>query len=348
MSITKESFGRAGGREAALYTISRAGVALKVTDFGACIVSIFAPDRNGETADVALGFDTAAGYTDNSCFLGALIGPSANRIGGGRFVIDGEAWQLPINENTNNLHTDFLNGSHKRIWDTELRGDAVRFTLRLGDGEFGMPGNRVMEVTYAVTDSAAVQLSYRVSSDRRTLVNMTNHCYFNLAGENAGNAEEQVMQLFCDSYCPVEPDSIPTGEIAPVEGTPLDFRAPKAIGRDIGADFRQLKLVGGYDHNFVINGWENDGMLRRAAAVHDPASGRAMDVYTTLPGIQFYSGNFLKEGNGKGGRSYAAREGFCLETQYFPDSMNHDNFAHPVFGADTEYSSVTEYRFYTV
>lgn len=345
MSVSKESFGTAGGRAASLYVISNGGTTLKLTDFGACIVSILVPDRDGRIADVAPGYDSAEGYAENPCFLGAVIGPSANRIAGGRFTMDGRTWQLPVNENDNNLHTDFAHGSHKRFWQAETAENSVTFTLPLADGEFGTPGNRIMQLEYSVTGEGTVRLHYHADSDKKTLMNLTNHCYFNLAGEDAGSIEQQTLRLHCASYCPVRPDSIPTGEILKVEGTPLDFKAKKPIGRDIGADFRQLVLTGGFDHNFVIDGWKDDGVLRPAAEASDPASGRMMEVFTTLPGVQFYSGNFLKVEGGKGGRSYAPRAAFCLETQYFPDSMNHENFAHPVFGAGRAYDSVTEYRF---
>ncbi|MDD4524318.1 MAG: aldose epimerase family protein [Lachnospiraceae bacterium] len=345
MSVTKVDFGEAGGRRANLFLIENAGITLKVTDFGACLAGLIVPDKDGNKADVVAGYGDVGGYTDNSCFLGATIGPSANRIAGAKLTIDGKTYHMAVNENENNLHTDFAGGSHKRFWDSEVLGDGVKFSLSLEDGEYGLPGKRLMQITFTVTDAGGVRLHYHCTSDKKTLFNMTNHAYYNLAGESSGKMEDQVLQLFADSYCPDRPDSIPTGEIASVEGTPLDFRTAKPIGQDINADFEQLHLVGGFDHNFVIRGWNGDGSLKQAASAYDPKSGRAMDVFTTLPGVQFYSGNFMKEKNGKSGKDYVPRDAFCLETQYFPDSVNHENFVHPIFGAGEDYDSVTEYRF---
>jgi aldose 1-epimerase len=358
MSVSKEKFGMtADGKQIMLWSIVNAGITLRVSSLGAVMVDLIVPDASGRAEDIILGYDSGEGYVSNPCFFGATIWPSANRIAGGRYEIDGHVWQMPVNDGPNNLHTDYDTGSHKRIWDAEQKDDnTVAFTLAIPDGEFGTPGNRRMQICYTVTDEGAVRLHYHGSSDRNTLLNPTNHAYYNLAGQASGCIGKQVLQLFCSHYTPVVKGAIPTGEIASVKGTPLDFTEPKPIGRDIEADFEQLKLVGGYDHNVIVDGYTAarkpadpaDGQnvtLSHAAMAYDPESGRQMDVYTTLPGVQFYAGNFIDVKNGKGGFHYQNRMAFCLETQYFPDSMNHENFEHPVFGPGREYDSVTEYRF---
>ncbi|MCI2050237.1 MAG: galactose mutarotase [Lachnospiraceae bacterium] len=353
MGISKEDFGEtADGRKFYLWSITNAGITLKVTNLGADMVSLSVPGRDGKTADILLGYDKGAGYLANPNFFGATIWPSANRIAGAQLEIDGRLCSLTVNDGKNNLHTDFNTGSHKQLWDAEEVGsDSVRFTLSFPDGRFGLPGNRTMSLVYTLTPEGTVRLTYHGTSDKKTLLNPTNHAYYNLAGEASGNVNAQVMRLFCSAYTPVVAGAIPTGEIASVHGTPLDFTSPKPIGRDIEEDFEQLRLVGGYDHNFVVDGYEkpSDGAkqnakLNHAAQVYDPVSGRQMDVYTTLPGMQFYSGNSV-DIDGKGGVHYGRRQAFCLETQYFPDNVHHEQFEHAFFGAGRDYNSVTEYRY---
>jgi aldose 1-epimerase len=345
MGVSKEKFGTTkDGREAYLYTIENGnGMQAKVTDFGAILVDLLVPDKNGKTDDVVLGFDSLEGYFNNGSFFGTVIGPSANRVGGASFEIDGKTYKLDVNDGPNNLHTDKERGFHKQLWDAKIGDNSVIFSLESKDGELGFPGNKKVSVTYSLSDDNELKLAYHGTSDANTLLNLTNHTYFNLSGHDAGKIEDHILALHAANYTPVVAGAIPTGEIAPVAGTPLDFTKPKAIGQDINADFEQLKLVQGYDHNFVIDG--ADGSLKEIAEVKDPKSGRIMKVFTTLPGVQFYAGNCIGEEKGKGGVLYQPRKGFCLETQYYPDNIHHPNFPQAVFGPGRDYDSVTVYQF---
>lgn len=344
MSISKKSFGQLrNGTGVSLYTISNSkGMEASVTDFGAILVSLVVPDKDGNAEDVVLGFDNVDGYTSNSNFFGATVGRNANRIGGACFEIDGVRYPVAVNENTNNLHSDKDTGFHKRIWDTDIiDDDTVRFSLISKDGDMGFPGTLNISVSYTLTEDNGIEISYLGTCNKKTVVNMTNHSYFNLSGHDKGNIEDTVLQLNAGNYTPIVFGAIPTGEIATVKGTPLDFTSPKSIGRDIEEDFCQLTMVQGYDHNFVIDDY--DGSMKKVAVAS--ASGRIMEVYTDLPGVQFYAGNCIARETGKGGAIYDKRSGFCLETQYFPDSMNRKNFVSPVLEANKEYKTKTIYKF---
>lgn len=345
MKISQEKFGTAmDGRDIILYTITNdKGMSASVMNLGAILVRLLVPDARGQAADVVLGFDKGEDYYTNPSFFGAVIGPNANRIGGAAFTLDGVRYQLDVNDNENNLHSHFTEGYHAQLWDAETLEDGVRFTLYDTDGHMGFPGNKTIDVTYRLDEENGLALHYHGTSDRRTPLNLTNHSYFNLDGNSAGKIEDHTLRLYAPRYTLVAAGAIPTGSIARVEDTPLDFTAEKPIGRDINEPFKQLELVGGYDHNFLIDGW--DGTLRLAATVTAPVSGRVMDVYTTLPGIQFYAGNFIDRQSGKGGAVYDKRSGLALESQYYPDTVNHDNFPSCVFGAGKDYDSETVYRF---
>ena len=320
------------------------GVEVVVLNFGCTLKNIFVPDKDGNKVDVALGFDDEKGYFVNECFLGATVGPTANRIANAKYTIDGKEFILPINDGPNNLHTDMNNGFHKRIWDAEEGESSVKFTLKAEDGDLGFSGNRVFELTYSLSDDGSLELHYHATSDAKTLMNLTNHVYFNLDGQGSGNVYDQVMTMNSSHYTPViDSASIPTGEIAPVEGTPFDFRQPKPIGRDIDADNEQLKFVGGFDHNWVVDGY--DGTLKKFCEVSSPKTGIRMECFTSLPGFQFYSGNFLKDVHGKGGNTYQKRDGFCLETQVYPNSVNEPGFPDCIYGPEREYDNVTVYKF---
>ena len=325
MGVTKEVLGKlATGEEVCAYHLKNAsGMEVVVLNYGGVIRDIRVPDRDGRLVDVALGLEGFEGYTGKVCFLGSAVGPSANRVDKARYSIDGVEHHLPVNENDNNLHSDNTLGFHRRVWEVAEDDAANRVTLttRCPDGE----------------------LHYHGTSDKRTYINPTNHSYFNLAGEAAGDIGDHVVKFFASKYTPVRPDSIPTGEIADVAGTALDFTTEKTIGRDIGADEEQLKLVSGYDHNFCIDG--ADGSVREFAVVSHPATGIVMTCSTDLPAFQFYSGNFLKVEGVKGGRSYSPREGFCLETQVPPNSINQEGFPDPIYGAGEDFDSVTRYNF---
>lgn len=345
MSVTVSSFGTCpDGGEIKLYTISnKKGMQVSVANIGAALVRVMAPDRDGNMADVVLGFDRGEDYLKNPSFMGVVVGPSANRIAGGAFTLDGADYKLAINDGVNNLHSHKEKGWHKRLWDSAAEGNGVTLTLEDEDGNLGFPGKKRAAVTYLLDEENALTVHYHGLSDRRTILNLTNHTYFNLDGHDSGSIEGHELWLGASRYTPADAGSIPTGEIAEVKGTPMDFTVSKRVGRDIGSDFDQLRFAGGYDHNWVIDGW--DGQLRHFATLKAPAGGRVMEVYTTLPGVQFYAGNFIERQRGKGGSVYDYRGGMCLETQYFPDSIHKREFPSCVFGGDREYDSVTVFRF---
>lgn len=345
MSVEKIFWGKSPqGQEIYLYTMKNGrGMSASVTDLGAILVKLLVPDQKGQTADVVLGYDSPDRYYDNSCFFGATIGPSANRIAGAKFSIAGKEYQLSVNDNANNLHSHMDEGYHKRIWKAEAAADSVTFSLE-DDATMGFPAKKSVSVVYTLTEENELEIRYHISADGKTLINPTNHTYFNLAGHESGKIEGHELTIYGSCYTPVVAGAIPTGEIATVKGTPMDFTTAKRIGKEINADFEQLKLTGGYDHNWIIDGW--DGSLKHFAEAKDPVSGRVMECYTTLPGVQFYAGNFIEEAPGKGGVKYGARHGFCLETQYYPDNVHHDNFPQAIFGGEKgDYDSVTVYRF---
>lgn len=347
VKISKSSFGKhLDGRDVTLYTMENGnGMAVAVTDLGAAIVNVFLPDGSGGRADVVLGFDRAEDYLQNPSFFGAVIGPSANRIGKASFCIDGVTYHVDVNDNENNLHSHKEKGYHKQLWNAAVGADGIVFSLEDADGNLGFPGNKSISVEYSLGGDNSLRIHYHGSSDKRTILNLTNHTYFNLDGHDSGNTLQHELWLNASHYTPADMGSIPTGEIAQVAGTPMDFTKPEKIGARIGDDFSQLRSAGGYDHNWIIDGWKDDGELRHFATVTAHKCGRVLKAYTTLPGVQFYAGNFIDRQTGKGGALYEPRSGFCLETQYFPDSVNKPGFPSCVFGADREYDSVTVYRF---
>lgn len=335
----KESFGiLPTGQEAYLYTISCDKVTATVTDFGATLVSVMVPDRNGNVVDVALGYDDAPGYLNGTCFLGAVVGRSANRIARSSFELGGKTYSLTPNENGNNLHSG-PNCYHTRMWEvTDCSESSVTFSLHSPDGDQGFPGNADIRLTYSLDADGGLHIVYDAVCDQDTIFNLTNHSYFNLAGqEKTDKAIHQILTINGRHFCPDDAESIPTGEKRSVEGTPMDFRTPKAISRDLEADYEPLHLQGGYDHNFEAFG-------NPCAVLTDPESGRSMSVSTDCPGVQFYCGNFLNEA-GKGGVFYGKRSGIALETQFYPDSIHHPDWAQPVTKAGEPYHSETVYRF---
>ncbi len=342
-TVTSRMFGRYGGRPVILHTLTnKSGMSVSVMDYGATVVSIIVPDKGGKMADVALGFDHFAPYLDKPPFFGATIGRYANRIAKGKFTLNGTAYQVPCNDGPNALHGGPV-GFDKRLWTTEpVDSDvpAVRFTRMSPDGEQGFPGNLFASVTYSLNDDNELRMDYTATTDQPTVVNLTNHTYFNLSG--GGSILDEVVTLHADSYTPVDATQIPTGEIAKVEGTPFDFRTGTAIGA-------RIKQAGGkpvgYDHNFVLNkGWFSDWAV--AAEVSDPKSGRTLTVSTDQPGLQFYSGNFL-DGTvtGKGGDVYRQYEGLTLEPQHYPDSPNQSKFPSTVLQPGETYRTSMVYAF---
>lgn len=335
----KKSFGvLPDGTQTFLYTISRGGITATISDLGATLVNVFVPDADGNEADVVLGYDDAAGYLAGTSFLGAIVGRSANRIGGSRFQLGSREYALTPNENGNNLHSG-PHFYHTRMWTVVSCSDtAIQLHLDSPAGDQGYPGSASIDVTYSLDENGGLHIAYDAQCDRDTLFNLTNHSYFNLAGQAAtGAAMEQLLMLPARRFAVADAESVPTGEMRSVEGTAMDFRMPKAIGRDIDADEEPLHLQGGYDHNFEV-------FCNPCAVLSDPVSGRTMAVYTDLPGIQFYAGNFLNE-TGKGGVSYGKRSGVALETQFYPDAIHHPEWKQPVTKAGEKYHSETVYRF---
>ncbi len=347
MAVSKKLFGTCEtGEQIYLYTLSNEkGVSAQVTNFGAVLVSVKTPDKTGKIEDIVLGFDTLEDYRKNPSFFGATVGPNANRIGGAAFSLDGKVYRLDNNDSGNNLHTHMEGAFHKRIWHAQEGENGVLFSLTEPDGSLGLPGNRVVSVGYTLTEENRLELHYHAESDRKTILNLTNHSYFNLEGEGNGTIEDHVLCMRASHYTPVGNTPIPTGEIAPVAGTPMDFTKPVRVGERIREDFDQLKVTGGYDHNWVIDDF--DGSVKYFAKVTAPRSGRTMKVYTNLPGVQFYAGNFIDTQTGKGGKVYGKRSGLCLETQFYPDTPNKPGFPSSVFGPDRFYDYTAVFEFGT-
>lgn len=331
------------------YTLkNKAGMEVKLTNYGATVTAIKTVDRDGNTADIALGYGDVSGYMNavDKPYFGSVVGRYGNRIAKGRFTLDGEEYELATNNNENHLHGGVI-GFDKVVWDAEVVGrNAVRFTYLAKDGEEGYPGNLSIAVTYTLTDDNELQIDYLASTDKATPVNLTNHTYFNLKGEGEGTILDHELMLNAKGFTPVDSGLIPTGEVAPVEGTPFDFTTAKSIGRDVGLQDLQLEYGLGYDHNFVLDKEGMEGLMTLAATVYEPTTGRFMEVFTEEPGIQFYCGNFL-DGRlkGKSGKTYVHRGGFCLETQHYPDSPNQPNFPSTILRPGEDYETRTVYRF---
>ena len=347
--VTRAAWGKMpDGTGVDIYTLANAnGVEIKAITYGGIIQSLRVPDRAGRFDDIVLGFDSLEGYLAAHPFFGAIIGRYGNRIGKAQFTLDGQTYKLAANNGPNHLHGG-VKGFDKVLWKAEgTKSDAgpgVTFTRTSPDGEEGYPGNLNVRVTYTLTDSNELVVDYHATTDKATPVNLTQHSYFNLAGQASGDILGHELMLNADRYTPVDEALIPTGELAPVQGTPFDFRQPTAIGARISQDHPQLKYGLGYDHNWVLSR-KGDG-LQLAARVHEPKTGRTLEVSTTEPGIQFYAGNFLDgKLTGKGGAVYRHRTGFCLETQHFPDSPNNPQFPSTILKPGAEYRSRTVFTF---
>ncbi len=327
------------GEPAYLYEISWGPIKAQITNYGATLVRLFVPDKNGRLADVVLGFDSAGAYDHRSGSFGAVIGRNANRIRKGSFQIGGKTVQMPINNKSNNLHSGPEHYGY-RLWKLEKhKKNSVRFSLFSLDGDQGLPGNAEIHVTYTLEAPGALRITYDGISDQDTVFNMTNHAYFNMAGhDKPEKAMSQTLILPARFYTPSDEESIPTGELCPVAGTPMDFRSPKPIGRDLSEDYFSLKLQGGYDHNYEV-------FTDPCAILIDEESGRSVAVTTDCPGIQVYSGNFMNDIPGKDGVCYCHRGGVALETQYYPDSVNHPQWPQPRYQAGEHYHSETLYTF---
>ncbi len=346
--IDRKPFGTSpGGETAELFTLRREGApTVRITNQGGHIVAILAPDRNGEVANVVLGYADFAGYVTSYGFFGSLVGRYANRIANGSFTLDGETYTLTKNNGPNSLHGGPM-GFHRRLWAAEIvpgpDGDTVRLTYVSPDGEEDFPGTLTATVVYSLRADGGLVIDYTATTDKPTIVNLTNHAYFNLAGEGEGTILDHGMQIEADAITPVDATLIPTGELLPVEGTPFDFRTPVAIGARIEAADEQLRRANGYDHNFVLRG--EAGTLRRAARVVEPKSGRVLEVETTETGIQFYSGNYLGGPfKGPSGRPCLRHGAFCLEAEHYPDSPNRPEWPSVVLRPGETYRQTTVYR----
>ncbi len=346
-----ESFGHVkSGEEARIYTLtSDAGLVVRVSDYGATLVELHAPDASGTTVDVVLGFDDVSGYeSPDNQYFGCTAGRVCNRIASARFVLDGEEYHLAANDGANHLHGGLKRSLDKVIWkaepfETETQQGVV-FSYSSPDGEEGYPGNLAIRTIYSLMRHAnELQIEFLATTDMATPVNLTNHAYFNLSGAGSTTVLNHVLQLNADHYTPVDDTLIPTGEIASVQGTPLDFREPHVVGGRIGALTETAAL--GYDHNFVLNKTPTDSLTQHAATLTDPESGRRLTIHTSQPAVQFYSGNFLKGQKGKGERIYPLRSALCLETQFNPDSVNQPNFPSIILQPGQEWRALTILKF---
>ena len=319
------------------------GMQVRISSYGATVQSLSAPDRRGDFADVVLGYDTVDGYVRGKAYLGAIVGRYANRIGGANFELDGRRYALPANDSPNTLHGGFR-GFDKVVWTARAdpSGRAVRLTYVSPEGEQGFPGDVTVRVTYTLTEGNELRIDYDATTDRSTPLNLSNHAYFNLAGQGAGDILGHEVELIADAFTPVDRNLIPTGELRDVEATPFDFRKPATIGARIDDDDEQLVFGHGYDHNFVLR--KAGGGLELAARVFEPGSGRVLEVLTTEPGLQFYTGNHLDGIAGKNGKVYGRRSGFCMETQHFPDSPNQPGFPDTILRPGETFASTTVYR----
>jgi aldose 1-epimerase len=346
-SMQKEFFGLTpDGKEVHRFVMKNAnGVEVHVINYGAIITHLRTPDKNGKLEDIVLGYDKLEGYLNESPYFGAIVGRYGNRIANGKFTLDGTEYTLVQNNNGQHLHGG-TKGFDKVFWDIKpISGQKLELTYRSADMEEGYPGNLDVTVIYNLTDENALEIDYSAVTDKKTVVNLTQHTYFNLTGDGKRDILDHVLTIYADRFVPVGETLIPEGNLAPVKNTPFDFTQPTPVGQRINDDHRQLKIAGGYDHCWVLNGQDS---MKTAASLHDPSTGRYVEVLTTEPGIQFYSGNFLTGSiTGKGGVKYNHRFGLCLETEHFPDSPNQPDFPSVVLNPGETYKTKTIYRFGT-
>ena len=345
-SVSKAPFGKMpDGTAVDIYTLKSDAVEARITTYGARIVSIKTADRNGKMGDVVLGYDTLAEYlADKKTYFGAIVGRYGNRIAHGQFTIEGKTYHIPKNNGENSLHGGTV-GFDQLVWKAREVAEGIEMTLVSPDDDQGFPGTLTVHVRYSLHHNA-LRIDYSMTTDKATVVNLTNHAYFNLGGIGSGTILNEEMMIAAEKYTPVDAGLIPTGVLAPLDGTPFDFRKPTVIGARIHDNNEQLKIAGGYDHNWVLRG--SNGEIKTAAKVHDPATGRVLTVTTTEPGVQFYSGNFLDGSfKGPGGVVYSKNTGLCLETQHFPDSPNHPSFPTTLLKPGETRHSMTTFTFTT-
>jgi len=345
--VQQKDFGTRDGRSIILYTLTNShGVEVRAMNYGGIILSLRVPDRKGQLADIVLGHEKAEGYMPNPPYLGAIVGRYANRIANGTFTLDGKTYTLPKNDGPNTLHGGLTRTFDKVVWDGEaLKGkNAVAFSYLSKDGEEGFPGNLKVTVTYTLTDSNELVIDYAATTDKATPINVSQHSYFNLKGEGNGDILDHEIMLSADRFTPVDKNLIPTGELRAVKGTPFDFTTSTRIGARIEDPYEQMVLGHGYDHNFVLN--RKGAGLSLAARVYEPTTGRVLEVSTTQPAVQFYTGNFLDGSvTGKEGHVYKRRYGFCLETQHYPDSPNHPDFPSAILKPGEKFHQTTVFKF---
>lgn len=345
-AVRVETFGSTSKKEeAVLYTLTNEnGMSASITNYGAALVKLNVPDKEGKLRDVVLGYDDVTGYEKGGGSFGAPVGRNANRIGGAVITIQDKTYELEKNDNGNNLHSG-TNYYNKRIWNVGEKTDSkIEFVLHSPDGDQGYPGTLDMHVTYELTEDNELRLIYDAVPDQDTIINMTNHSYFNLDGHDSGNVLKELVTLDADYFTRADAQSIPTGELVDVTGTPMDFRMPRALGEAIDADYEAVRLGKGYDHNWVL---KNNGKFDKVAQAVSEKSGIVMEVWTDLPGMQMYTANFLDNEHGKNGAVYGIRDAVCFETQYFPDAVHHENFASPICKKGIPYHTVTSYKFET-
>jgi len=350
-AIKKESFGKTtSGEQIELYSLTnKKGMEVSITNFGATVVTLKVPDRAGKATDIVLGYDTLDGYENGTSYFGATVGRYGNRIASGKFSIDGKTYALPKNNGENTLHGGIV-GFNKKVWKAReiasKEGESLEMTYLSADGEEGFPGNLSAKVVFTLpAERNELKIDYTATTDKDTVLNLTNHSYFNLTGEGNGDILDHVMTLHAKQFTPVDKGLIPTGELKNVAGTPMDFNSATAIGKRINESDEQLVFGKGYDHNWVLARAGGGNGLSIAAEAYDPKSGRKLEVLTTEPGVQFYSGNFLDGAKGKGNKPYPQRAAFCLETQHFPDSPNHANFPSTLLKPNAVFHSQTVFRF---
>ena len=346
--VEPKDFGTREGRPVTLYTLTNShGVEVRAMNYGGIILSIRVPDRKGQLGDIVLGHDTLEGYIPNPPYLGAIVGRFANRIANGTFTLDGKTYTLPKNDGPNTLHGGVTRTFDKVVWDGEPKGGSgVSFSYLSKDGEEGFPGNLKVTVTYTLTDGNALIIDYDATTDKSTPINVSQHSYFNLKGAGNGDILDHEIMINADRFTPVDKNLIPTGELRAVKGTPFDFTTSTKMGARIDDNYEQLVLGHGYDHNFVLNDSPSQNGMKLAARVHEAGSGRSLEVWTTQPGVQFYTGNFLDGSvTGKEGRVYKRRYGFCLETQHFPDSPNRPEFPSTILKPGEKFHQSTVFKF---
>lgn len=333
------------GEDVFLYVLqNKNGMRVEISNFGATIIGLYVPDKTGKIESVVMAYDKLSDYYKNWHCIGCSVGPNANRIANAKYTLDGIEYQLEAGNDGHNLHSHSSLGYQKRVWIVEKYSDEeITFMCECSDGEMGFPGNKLNRITFTVTDENELKIHYHVSTDKKTIINMTNHSYFNLSGNLSSSVKKHQLWLDCTHYTPIDDKGIPTGEIVPVEGTVMDFTSPRLLEGGLKSHSPEIKSVKGYDHNFCVDDW--NGTLKKIGQLYEKNSGRCMEVFTDLPGIQVYTGNYLGRCKGRNKKVYKTHGAICLETQYFPNHINEKNFVSAVFDKEHPYDSTTIYKF---